>query len=170
MPNWKIFLILLRTAIFTGIVPYIVGLWLPTQLHRAFHQSFFRVQPELWQEILSGALLIAGAAIYLWCAWDFSVKGLGTPAPIDAPINLVVNGLYRFVRNPMYVGVFLLIASRAILFWSFPLVLYLVLVATCVQLFIVLYEEPHLRKIFGEQYLDYCRRVPRWIPRFRTAQ
>jgi len=111
-----------------------------------FTSRFFRVQPELWQEILSGALLIAGAAIYLWCAWDFSVKGHGTPAPIDAPINLVVNGLYRFVRNPMYVAVFLLIASRAILFWSFPIVLYLVFVRTCVQLFIVLYEEPHLRK------------------------
>jgi protein-S-isoprenylcysteine O-methyltransferase Ste14 len=98
------------------------------------------------------------------------VKGLGSPAPIDAPINLVVNGLYRFVRNPVYVGVFLLIASRAVLFWSLPIVLYLALVATCVQLFIVLYEEPHLCKIFGEQYLEYCRRVPRWIPRLRAAQ
>ena len=55
------------------------------------------------------------------------------------------------------------------LFWSFPVVLYLVLVATCVQLFIVLYEEPHLRKIFGEQYQEYCRRVPRWIPGLRAT-
>ncbi len=166
----KILLVLLRTAIFTAIVPYTVGLWLPTQVHSAFDESFIRIEPERWQKILSLLLLYAGAAIYLWCAWDFSVKGLGSPAPIDAPINLVVNGLYRFVRNLMYVGVFLLIASRAILFWSFPVVLYLVLVATCVQPFIVLYEEPHLRKIFGEQYLVYCRRVPRWIPRFRSAQ
>ena len=170
MRNGKILLVLLRTAIFTAIVPYTVGLWLPTQAHRAFSEAPFRVEPERWQIILSLLLLLAGAAIYLWCAWDFSVKGLGSPAPIDAPINLVVNGLYRFVRNPMYVGVFLLIASRAVLFWSLPIVLYLALVATCVQLFIVLYEEPHLRKIFGEQYLDYRRRVPRWIPRFRTAQ
>ena len=169
MRNGKILLVLLRTAIFTAIVPYTVGLWLPTQVHRAFSESPFRIEPERWQIVLR-LLLFAGAAIYLWCAWDFSVKGLGTPAPIDAPINLVVNGLYRFVRNPMYVGVFLLVASRAIFFWSFPIVLYLALVATSVQLFIVLYEEPHLRKIFGEQYLDYCKRVPRWIPRLRPAQ
>jgi protein-S-isoprenylcysteine O-methyltransferase Ste14 len=170
MRNGKILLVLLRTAIFTAIVPYTVGLWLPTQVNRAFSESPVPIDPQQWQIILSLLSLLAGAAIYLWCAWDFSVKGLGSPAPIDAPINLVVNGLYRFVRNPMYVGVFLLITSRAIFFWSFPIVLYLVLVATCVQLFVVLYEEPHLRKIFGEQYLDYCRRVPRWIPRFRTAQ
>jgi protein-S-isoprenylcysteine O-methyltransferase Ste14 len=170
MRNGKILLVLLRTAIFTAIVPYTVGLWLPTRVHRAFSESPFRSEPERWQIILSLLLLLAGAAIYLWCAWDFSVKGLGTPAPIDAPINLLVNGLYRFVRNPMYVGVFLLIASRAMLFWSLPIVLYLALVATCVQLFIVLYEEPHLRKTFGEQYLEYCRRVPRWIPRIRPAQ
>ena len=170
MRNGKILLDLLRTAIFTAIVPYTVGWWLPTQVHRAFSESPFRIEPERWQIVLRLLLLFAGAAIYLWCAWDFSVKGLGTPAPIDAPINLVVNGLYRFVRNPMYVGVFLLVASRAIFFWSFPIVLYLALVATSVQLFIVLYEEPHLRKIFGEQYLDYCKRVPRWIPRLRPAQ
>jgi protein-S-isoprenylcysteine O-methyltransferase Ste14 len=170
MRNGKTALVLLRTAIFTAIVPYTVGLWLPTQAHRAFSEALFRVEPEWWQIILSLLLLLAGAAIYLWCAWDFSVKGLGSPAPIDAPINLVVNGLYRFVRNPMYVGVFLLIASRAVLFWLLPIVLYLALVATCVQLFIVLYEEPHLRKIFDEQYLEYCRRVPRWIPRLRAAR
>ncbi len=170
MRNGKTLLVLLRTAIFTAIVPYTVGLWLPTQAQRAFSEAPFRVEPERWQIILSLLLLLAGAAIYLWCAWDFSVRGLGSPAPIDAPINLVVNGLYRFVRNPTYVGVFLLIASRAVLFWSFPIVLYLALVATCVQLFIVLYEEPHLRKIFGEQYLEYCRHVPRWIPRLRAAQ
>jgi protein-S-isoprenylcysteine O-methyltransferase Ste14 len=98
------------------------------------------------------------------------VKGLGTPAPIDAPKNLVVNGLYRFVRNPMYVGVLCLIASRAVYFWSFAVVLYLVFVATCVELFIVLYEEPHLRRVFGEQYLEYCKNVPRWIPRLRATR
>jgi protein-S-isoprenylcysteine O-methyltransferase Ste14 len=169
MRNGKILLALLKTAIFTTIVPYAVGLWLPTQVQSAFSESTIRIEPERWKIILSLLLLFAGAAIYLWCAWDFSVQGLGTPAPIDAPKNLVVSGLYRFVRNPMYVGVFLLITSRAALFWSFPVVLYLVLVATCVQLFIVLYEEPHLRKIFGEQYLDYCQRVPRWIPRLRST-
>jgi protein-S-isoprenylcysteine O-methyltransferase Ste14 len=167
MQNGKILLILLKTAIFTAIAPFIVGLWLPTQLHRAFDGPRYGRLDTL-ALIPSFILLGVGALIYLWCAWDFSVKGLETPAPIDAPKNLVMNGLYRFARNPMYVGVFCLIASRAVYFWSFAVVLYLVFVATCFQLFIVLYEEPHLREVFGEQYLEYCKNVPRWIPRLRA--
>jgi protein-S-isoprenylcysteine O-methyltransferase Ste14 len=66
--------------------------------------------------------------------------------------------------------VFCLIASRAVYFWSFAVVLYLVFVATCVQLFIVFYEEPTLQKVFGAQYLEYCQRVPRWIPRIRATR
>lgn len=164
MQNGKVLPILLKTAIFTAIVPYAVGLWLPTQANHAFDESPFRIEPERWRTILSLLFLLAGAAIYLWCAWDFSVKGLGTPK------NLVVNGLYGFVRNPMYVGVFLLIVSRAIFFSSLPIALYLLFVMVCVNLFIHLYEEPHLRTIFAEQYLEYCRRVPRWIPRFRSER
>jgi protein-S-isoprenylcysteine O-methyltransferase Ste14 len=70
----------------------------------------------------------------------------------------------------MYVGVFFLVLSRAVYFWSVPIVVYLLLVAICANLFILCYEEPHLRKVFGEQYLGYCRRVPRWIPRIRAAR
>ena len=90
---------LVEDGIFTAIVPYAVGLWLPTQVQSAFSESTIRIEPERWRIILSLLLLFAGAVIYLWCAWDFSVKGLGKPAPIDAPKNLVVNRLYRFVRN-----------------------------------------------------------------------
>lgn len=169
MQDGKIPLIVLKTAIFSAIVPFAVGFWLPTQVHRAFDGPRYGRLDTL-ALIPSFILLGVGALIYLCCAWDFSVKGLGTPAPIDAPKNLVVNGLYRFARNPMYVGVFCLIASRVVYFWSFAVVLYLVFVATCVQLFIVLYEEPHLRKVFGEQYLEYCKQVPRWIPRFRATR
>src|SRR5882724_5694105 len=165
----KVLWVLFKTIVFTALVPGTVGLWVPYRIRQGTRAPDVHVASAV-ESGLGYFLLIAGAAIYLWCAWDFSVKGMGTPAPIDAPKNLVINGLYRFVRNPMYVGVFLLVASRAIFFWSFPIVLYLALVATSVQLFIVLYEEPHLRKIFGEQYLDYCKRVPRWIPRLRPAQ
>jgi protein-S-isoprenylcysteine O-methyltransferase Ste14 len=94
---------------------------------------------------------------------------MGTPAPIDAPKKLVVNGPYRLVRNPMYIGVFCLILSQAILYGSRAVLFYLAVVVICVNLFVLFYEEPHLRAVFGEQYLDYCRRVPRWIPRFRAT-
>ena len=166
----RLSLILLKTAIFTAVAPFTVGLWFPTQVHRAYDSRAFSSQPSFPCEIVSWILFGFAAAIYFWCAWDFSAKGLGTPAPFDAPINLVVNGLYRYLRNPMYVGVFFLVLSRAVYFWSVPIVAYLLLVAICVNLFILFYEEPHLRKVFGEQYLDYCRRVPRWIPRIRAAR
>jgi protein-S-isoprenylcysteine O-methyltransferase Ste14 len=65
-----------------------------------------------------------------------------------------VSGLYRFVKNPMYLGVFCLIGSRALVFWSLPIAVYLLFVAACTHAFILLYEEPHLRRIFGEQYLS----------------
>lgn len=166
----KLSLILLKTAIFTAVAPFTVGLWFPTHVHRAYDSRAFSSQPSFPCEIVSWILFSVGAAIYFWCAWGFSAKGLGTPAPIDAPKNLVVNGLYRYLRNPMYVGVFFLVLSRAVYFWSVPIVVYLLLVTICVNLFVLFYEEPHLRKVFGEQYLDYCRRVPRWIPRIRTGR
>ena len=111
------------------------------------------------------ALLVCGAAIYFWCAWDFVAKGLGTPAPIDAPRVLVVNGLYRFTRNPMYVGVFSAIQGQAIYYGSGHVAIYGVAMLTMAYLFVVFYEEPTLRRLFGGQYEEYCRRVPRWILR-----
>jgi len=101
----------------------------------------------------------------LWCAWDFAETGLGTPAPIDEPHVLIVKGLYRYVRNPMYVGVGCLIASRALFWQSFPVLIYLIFVATCFHLFVIAYEEPHLKRVFGAEYEEYCRRVHRWLPR-----
>jgi hypothetical protein len=95
MQNGKIVPVLLRTAIFSAIVPYSVGLWLPSQVHRGFDESPFRIEPKLWQTILSHLFLFVAAATYRWCTWDFSVKRLGTPAPIDVPENLVASGLYR---------------------------------------------------------------------------
>jgi len=163
--------VLCKTAIFTAVVPFTAGLWLPIQINRAWGAASNTARIGVpWEVLLSDALLCLGAAIYLWCAWDFSVKGLGTPLPIDAPKNLVVNGLYRFVRNPMYVGVFLLIVSRAIFFRSLAIVLYLIFFMVCVNLFVRFYEEPHLRGAFGEQYVDYCGRVSRWIPRFPSTK
>jgi protein-S-isoprenylcysteine O-methyltransferase Ste14 len=166
MNRGKILFVLCKTAIFTAVVPFTVGLWLPQRIHWAYSipadtSNFGRPQDQ----ILALVLLLLGCAIYLWCAWDFSVKGMGTPAPIDAPKILVISGLYRYVRNPMYLGIFCLIISRAFFFHSLPIVWYLLVVVLLVNLFVRGYEEPHLRNIFGEQYTDYCHRVPRWFPR-----
>jgi len=118
--------------------------------------------------LLSTLLFILGAAIYLWCVWDFASFGRGTPAPIDAPKKLVVRGLYQYSRNPMYVGVLILILAWATSFKAIILLVYMLIVGLAFHTFVVLYEEPHLRKLFAESYFNYCAQVPRWLPRLWT--
>jgi protein-S-isoprenylcysteine O-methyltransferase Ste14 len=112
---------------------------------------------------------LVGAAIYSWCAfWAFAAVGRGTPAPIDPPRRLVVHGLYRVMRNPMYVGVGSILAAEAIGFRSGDLAVYWVIFLFCVNLFVLFYEEPALRRKFDAEYEDYCRRVPRWLPKVKA--
>jgi protein-S-isoprenylcysteine O-methyltransferase Ste14 len=151
---------LLKTAIFSVVAPGTVGLLIPYSLRNSAED---RIVVPLAQHAVGGLLLLVGASIYLWCAWDFAVKGLGTPAPIDAPKNLVVQGIYRYTRNPMYVGVAAMIAGQAIYRGSIAIALYLCVVITLFNLFVLFYEEPTLRRQFGEQYSNYCRAVPRWF-------
>ena len=116
---------------------------------------------------IAGALLILGALCVLIESFArFAWKGLGTPAPVFPTRHLVVGGLYGFVRNPMYVAVVSAILGQALLFASLPLAGYGVLVWLCFHTFVVLYEEPTLRKTFGAEYEVYRVQVPRWIPRF----
>jgi len=151
---------LLKTAVFSVLAPGTVGLFFPYSLRNSAKD---RIVFPLVQHFVGGLLLFVGASIYLWCAWDFAVKGLGTPAPIDAPKNLVVQGLYRYTRNPMYVGVAAMIVGQSICRGSIAIALYLFVVVTLFNLFVLFYEEPTLRRQFGEQYNTYCRVVPRWF-------
>jgi protein-S-isoprenylcysteine O-methyltransferase Ste14 len=160
----RIVWVLFKTGIFTVVAPLMVGLVLPRHVHWAFVPTDTALVPAR-AILLSQVFLGAGAAMYLWCAWDFAVKGMGTPAPIDAPRKLVVKGLYRFVRNPMYLSVLCLVLSQALTFFSLPILVYFVFIVACFHLFVIVYEEPHLRNVFGERYEDYCRMVPRWLPR-----
>ena len=114
-------------------------------------------------------LLLIGAAIVLDSFARFALQGLGTPAPVLPTKHLVITGLYRYVRNPMYVGVGAAIFGQALMFGSKELLLYGGLVWLAFHLFIYFYEEPTLRKTFGEEYDVFCREVPRWIPRSRRA-
>jgi protein-S-isoprenylcysteine O-methyltransferase Ste14 len=93
------------------------------------------------------------------------IKGKGTPLPIDAPKRLVVQGLYRYIRNPMYAGVLIVIAGWAIFFWTTDLVVYGIAVWIIFHLFVVVIEEPILKRKFGSDYEDYCRNVGRWLPK-----
>ena len=118
--------------------------------------------------MVSILFFILGLAIYLWCVWDFAAFGRGTPAPIDPPKKLVVRGLYQVSRNPMYVAVLILILAWATSFSAIILVVYALILGIAFHAVIVIYEEPHLRKLFGDEYVDYCARVPRWLPRFQS--
>jgi len=112
------------------------------------------------------AVIIVGVAIYLHTAfWGFAAIGGGTPAPIAPTKILVVRGLHRFVRNPMYIGVALVVAGQAWLFHSIKTAIYLACVGLVVHLFVVFYEEPTLARQFGEEYQRYRARVPRWVPK-----
>jgi len=117
-----------------------------------------------------GWIVVAiGAAIGLPCVWQFAWRGLGTPAPFDPPRRLVISGPYRFVRNPMYLGMGTALLGEGIVFPKITtLMLTMVIVlAVAVSAFIMLYEEPTLRRLFDGDYENYCRNVRRWIPRLR---
>jgi protein-S-isoprenylcysteine O-methyltransferase Ste14 len=155
-------LLFLKNLLFTMLVPGAVAVYIPLRL-----ASGSWVPPQRWGAVQCAALLplATGCAVYFWCLWDFATFGRGTPAPIDAPRRLVVRGLYRYVRNPMYVGVLLVIAGWALLFRSPRVVVYGAAVALFFHLFVVAVEEPTLRGKFGRSYERYCREVGRWVPR-----
>ncbi len=151
--------LLLKNLLFTFLVPGTVAVLVPWLLTGD-------AEPRSGASLPIAALLLAvGASIYVWCVWDFASFGRATPAPIDAPTRLVVRGLYRFSRNPMYVGVLAVILGQAVLFRSPGLAVYGAVVATCFQAFVLLYEEPHLEAEFGSEYTSYKSRVGRWLPR-----
>jgi protein-S-isoprenylcysteine O-methyltransferase Ste14/HD superfamily phosphohydrolase YqeK len=150
-----------KNLLFTIFVPGTVAFYLPYAIGtRDRALSTF----ETGRLLLAAPLLVTGAAIYLWCVWDFATAGRGTPAPIDPPKQLVVRGLYRTVRNPMYLGVLLVLAGWLALFRVWTLLAYASGVWLVVHGFVVFVEEPGLRRRFGAAYDVYCRRVRRWWP------
>lgn len=152
-------LLFLRNLAFTLIVPGAVAIYVP--LYIAPNKT--AGSPGA---LATGSLLIfLGAVIYLACQWDFAIWGRGTPAPIDAPRKFVSRGLYRYVRNPMYLGVLTVILGWAAVFQTTSLLWYALGVGTTFHLFVLIYEEPHLKRVFGGTYEDYCARVNRWLPR-----
>jgi len=152
----------LKTLIFTVIVPGTVAILVP---YRILSSPGASGTLAIVGFRYFGLLVIpVGALIYFWCAWDFTFAGKGTPAPIDPPKELVVRGLYKYVRNPMYVGVLSLIAGQAIWFESIQLLAYAAFAFLLMHAFVMLYEEQALKRKFGESYARYHDSVPRWIP------
>ena len=144
------------------VAPLFVSLWmwfLPRWL--AGREAFHELRPTGWLVIAVGlAIMAACVAVFAWI-------GRGTPAPFDPPRHLVVAGPYRFVRNPMYIGMGIALLGEAIAYPRLARVLggEAVVAFVLVSILIVVYEEPALRTAFGSAYDAYCRQVPRWRPR-----
>jgi protein-S-isoprenylcysteine O-methyltransferase Ste14 len=151
-----------KILVFTLLGPGLVVGWAPL---RWFDRRAHWPESPGWSHLVGAGLCAVGAVIYLHCLWLFATRGQGTPALFDPPKKLVWRGLYKWVRNPMYLGVLALIAGEAVFFRSGHILVYLVCLACVLQLVVVGYEEDALRTKFGAVYEDYKRAVPRWLPR-----
>lgn len=127
----------------------------------------FRVPRDepLGVTLAAGLLIAAGLVPLLESIVRFIAVGHGTLVPAAPPEHLVVSGLYRYVRNPMYVGVLTAIAGEGLLFWNRGMVIYFAAVWFTMHLFVCFYEEPKLTRTFPSEYLLYKKSVPRWLPR-----
>jgi len=158
---------MLRSAVYTAVffvlapggnavlVPWLITRW---------RRPVDGLGPE---DVAGGLLLVAGLAVVVACFARFVTEGHGTPAPVAPTQTLVVGGLYRHVRNPMYVGVAWAIAGQALLFHSWGVLLWLTVFLVAVASFVRGYEEPRLAAQFGASYDAYRRSVPAWWPRVR---
>jgi protein-S-isoprenylcysteine O-methyltransferase Ste14 len=152
----------LRSFLFLVIAPGTVAGFIPL--------AFLRTGPRIEAGVfayLAFSLWLVGGIVLLWSFWNFLAQGRGTPAPVDPPKELVATGFYRYVRNPMYVGVLAVILGHFSWFGYWNLLIYAMLVFIAFNIFVTYYEEPTLKRKFGASYEDYVKKVPRWIPRFR---
>ncbi len=155
--------VLARTITYASLFIGLVLIYLPARL--LAWSGIVRPSTIEAQQVGAVVLGAVGAAIALWCVFTFAFIGKGTPAPFDPPRRLVIRGPYRLVRNPMYIGAGLALASAALFYASWPLLSYVCVFLLVTHAFVVWYEEPTLRRTFGGEYEAYCRQVSRWWPR-----
>ena len=146
------FAFLALPGMIAGVIPIWIGL-ASRGAHAGSPAGFGLVGLGLW--------------LLLWCVRDFYVAGKGTLAPWHPPRHLVVVGLYRRVRNPMYIAVLTIVTGWSVVFGSAWLIVYVFALAVGFHLRIVFYEEPMLRRQFPEEWRAYAAAVPRWLPRLR---
>jgi protein-S-isoprenylcysteine O-methyltransferase Ste14 len=151
--------LVLKNLLFSVFIPGSVAVYVPLLLIGGLPPS------AGWACLISAPFFAIALTIYLWAVWSFAVRGRGTPLPIDAPTKLVVQGPYLHTRNPMYLAVMSALLGWLLVCQSLGLLLYTVGVGSAFASFVIWYEEPHLRRQFGEQYDQYRARVPRWLSR-----
>ncbi len=159
-------LLAVRSLLWTALLPGLVAGYVPW---RFFGLSHVRLDTFGPRHVVGFLGIGVGTALLGACIWEFARTGRGTLAPVDPPRDLVIRGLYRYVRNPMYLSVTAILLGEAWLAGSWALLLYWAAWFLVVNLFVMGYEEPALRRRFGTTYEAYARRVGRWLPRFRSG-
>ena len=150
-------LFLLAPGFVAGLVPWWISRW-------RVGAPFLGFQPI---RVLGILLIGLGVPVLLDSFARFAVQGVGTPAPVFPTLHLVVKGLYRHVRNPMYLAVVSVILGQGLILGNVRVLEYAALVWLGFHLFVLVYEEPTLRKSFGVEYEAFCANVPRWLPRLK---
>jgi protein-S-isoprenylcysteine O-methyltransferase Ste14 len=163
---WDSVFLALRSLLWAVLLPgFIVG-YVPW---RFFGLSRLRLNLFSPQHVIGLLCVGVGGGLLISCIWAFARRGRGTLAPVDPPQELVVRGLYRYVRNPMYLSVTTILLGEALVARSHALLLYWAIWFVAANLFVIGYEEPALRRRFGKSYELYTRQVGRWLPHFRRG-
>jgi protein-S-isoprenylcysteine O-methyltransferase Ste14 len=146
--------LLVAPGVAAGVIPWLLTGWDSTD-------------PPVAAKLVGGVLIVAGASVLVAAFARFVMEGIGTPAPVAPPSQLVIGGLYRYVRNPMYLAVTTTIVGQAIQLGRPGLLAYAALFLAVVAAFVYGYEQPTLSERFGADYYEYRRNVPAWWPRLR---
>lgn len=165
--TWGFAWLAFRSLLWTFVLPVLFVGYVPW---RYFGLSRTRFDPGAPLQLVGALCIVPGAALLAACIFEFARSGRGTLSPLDPPRQLVVRGLYRYVRNPMYLSVTLIILGEALVARSPALGMYWAIWFACANAFVIWYEEPTLRQRFGASYDSYARQVSRWIPRRRSRR
>ena len=160
----KLLFIILRAIIYVPLFILLFG-WIALNV-RGFDRQIGLVLP-LWTRPIGIIIMAFGGILVLICITVFIIKGKGTPAVFDPPTEFVATGPYAYVRNPMYIGGFILLTGFGLYHTSISIVILSVVLIGLFHLFVVFVEEPSLEKLFGKSYLEYKKQVNRWIPKFK---
>jgi protein-S-isoprenylcysteine O-methyltransferase Ste14 len=160
--------LLARTLVYATLFVELLLVWLPARI--LARSGLTRPATLATPQIAGMAIVLLGAALVFWCVSSFIRFGRGTPAPFDAPRHLVLRGPYRFVRNPMYMGAAIALCGAALFYRSAGILVYACVFLLVFHFFIVLYEEPTLRRSFGAGYENYCHSIHRWWPSLKAAR
>lgn len=154
----KLSTILLAIAFESSV--FVVFPYFLIQLNQSFSLPIYSFVP---MKILGAILAFAAITLHLSCFRLFRLVGHGTPVPTEPPQTLVVNGIYRHTRNPMYLALLAVSCAYFLFFGYLLLISYPLILTAFFHLFVILHEEPTLTKRFGKAYLEYCRKTPRWL-------